>query len=1243
MVNDFASWRLSSENEPPSDNAPLNAEILNLKFFSDSDSAVIVLSTGDLYNAHGNGSVELCGSFEQIIYDAAWSPDEEILAVVTATSVIYLSRGFDPIADTPIEIKDLSFSKHVSVGWGKAETQFQGKGAKALRDPTMPIKVDSGIIDDHDDRSMTLSWRGDGEFLSVSSVDNVSESLSKRTIRVYGRNGALVNVSEPVDTMEGTIAWRPSGNVIASVQRKSPNNRDSPDLIFFERNGLRRYEFSLRIAATEPVRQLAWNADSNILAVLLQDRIQLWMTKNYYWYLKQEIVPRAPGSVPEWIQWHPEKPYTVFIGYRYQSQHTIETHTFLAGLICGPLVSPNDLGTTVSVDGTTVKVTPLAISNTPPPMAFREFELPSNAIHVAVNSSNTQFACLTSQSVVIAKWDPFTKPVSAPVIVASVGLDSLLPDGVAPKQIAYSQEQIAVAGDDENKSVVTVFSLHISDDMALPNVIATHEISPDLFILKSQLDQMAFVLETIDGSVHKLIDDQLAQLGTFPRLCIDFQVVPHSEDEYNIYGLSDNGRLYANERQLANSVTSMQVTADHCLFTTAQHYLKFSHLQADVNSITVPADDSEHDERCRSIERGSLLVCTLPSRTSVILQAPRGNLETTYPRILVLSEVRRHIIDKRYDLAFGLCRIHRIDLNLLHDYASEQFFDNLSLFVKQLNTVEYIDLFLSELKEEDVSRTLYKSTLDESMGDSIHNNIRQLAIDNKPISKTNEICDGILSVLTRPSHKEKYQQSILTAHACKSPPALEAALKIVAQFLTDQPKAERGIQHLCFLQDTELLYTTALGMYDLDLALLVAQHSQKDPKEYLPFLRNLQQQEMWRRKFLIDDHLKRYGKALVALDKLGETAFAELQDYVVQHELYQKALSLFKYSPEKQDRVLLLYAEHLRQQNKYLESGLTFESLGKFSQALESYLLGVHWKQALAVVQNEEFKSSDEYTAQIDGLYARLAAQTLDRRQYQEAATIFLEYLHDVDEAVRSYSKGSYFDDAIRIAILHNKPELLTSMVDSGLIEGFGYISELLSDCKRQIKSQLVRLRGLRLKKETDPIGFFRGPNDSETPDNVSLAPTESSTAAPSFLTQYTGKTVTTAKTGASRRTAKNRRREERKRARGKKGSIYEEEYLINSMGRLIERLDQIEPEATRLIEGLIRRKMRSHAFQIQRSFVDVREDLKAIVREVFTVSEKDRERYDEEGNVYYLPENPIPEIKGFAKFATLDFLLDDE
>jgi elongator complex protein 1 len=113
--------------------------------------------------------------------------------------------------------------------------------------------------------------------------------------------------------------------------------------------------------------------------------------------------------------------------------------------------------------------------------------------------------------------------------------------------------------------------------------------------------------------------------------------------------------------------------------------------------LDIPPDDLT-DERTRNIERGSKLVTVMPSVHSVVLQAPRGNLETVNPRFLVMASVRQSIEKKEFRAAFFTCRTHRIDMNILHEHEPELFLSNIPLFIQQLHDDDYIDLFLSSLK-----------------------------------------------------------------------------------------------------------------------------------------------------------------------------------------------------------------------------------------------------------------------------------------------------------------------------------------------------------------------------------------------------------------------------------------------------------------------------------------------------------------------------------------------------------------
>ena len=114
--------------------------------------------------------------------------------------------------------------------------------------------------------------------------------------------------------------------------------------------------------------------------------------------------------------------------------------------------------------------------------------------------------------------------------------------------------------------------------------------------------------------------------------------------------------------------------------------------------LDVPDDTPETDERCRAIERGGRLVTVMPSIFALVLQMPRGNTETIYPRALVLAGIRKYLDSKDYRAAYLACRSHMVDMNILHDYSPDQFMSSIQLFIDQVNKVEFIDECLSRLR-----------------------------------------------------------------------------------------------------------------------------------------------------------------------------------------------------------------------------------------------------------------------------------------------------------------------------------------------------------------------------------------------------------------------------------------------------------------------------------------------------------------------------------------------------------------
>lgn len=1089
---------------------PTESEILTI--MADLDGVVCVLKNGDIVEVTSEGA-SILGGLDTPVLAAQWSSDQEVLCLVVANKILMLSRQFDMMGEFEFSADDLKLSKHVSVGWGKKETQFQGKGAHALRDPTMPEKVDSGILCDNDRGDIQISWRGDGMFVAVSAIES-----NRRVFRIFERDGTLFSVSEPCDYLDSLLSFQPRGAVIAAVQQ-TPHQ-----IVFFEKNGLRRYEFALQ---DDTVLGLDWSSDSEVLAVRYASHVDLWTQKNYHWYRKSIISEPNLSTVS--LMWHPVLPRTLLIQWNNSS---IGTYSFVSSFA-------EHNGTVAVIDGDKILVTDLSKVVIPPPFSQRQVEV-TGPTNVAVGDGKLAVA------------------TNSTIEVIGDSKTSVAVEGT-PQLVAFSTT--GLLGYTSSTEQGTQFV--VEGQVPLASEIIT--LIPDFF-------------QTQNGDIFTWSG---AKVASFGRPCPRFVAA----NETKFFGLTrSNQLLYANSnghtQTLGQGVTSIAVASPSLLLLTTMNYLKFVHLHTP--ELVIPEDDND-SEQVRMIERTSILVSVLPAQMSVVLEHSRGNLETVYPRMLVVNAVRQMIESMDYGQAFTVCRKHRVDLNLIYDYNTEQFEANLETIIEQIGSSDRIDLLISSLRDEDVTAGKYRAT--ENTADSS---------DNKRPGKVNKVCDALLPYLET--------RSKLTALACKVPPQLETALELCQE--------EKDIRHLCFLTDADLLYNTALGMYDLKLALAVAQQAQKDPKEYLAFLRAREAEEENRRKFTIDDSLRRYASALSWLVVPGVADDDEVVTFVEAHELHTEALLLpvIDEISGRRERLLESQAELLLRQGEYAAAGLNYELIGDNHKAFSAYVRAGSWQRALSL---------DSTPSGLEEVSESLVRQ----EKWAAAAQVFHYYLRDPIQAISYYCKAFQFDEAV---LCSNQKSELLERVDDGLREQFGSMQELFADCVAQINSQLRRLREVRAQRAQDMLGY--GMAGLSVADDVSVAGTETTVAA-SYMTRYTDKTGGTAQTGASRRTQKNRRREERKKARGRKGTVYEEEYLVASTGRLIDRLIHTQPDAKLLAAGLKRRKMTVHYEELLSGFKQVLGLLEANVDEIYNVSDKDLERYNEDGELYMAPRPVCPTL----------------
>ncbi|KAG8722224.1 hypothetical protein FRC09_006606 [Ceratobasidium sp. 395] len=1134
-------------------NAPFDTtqQIVSFTFLAESRQLVIILAGGDIAvlvvdDASESAEFEIIGSVEPGIKAAAWSPDESQIVLVNGKDeLLIMTKDFDVLFENPLRPADPGQEKQTALGWGSKQTQFHGSLGKAAAAAELPTTGQGGIDkpSPDDDGKPRISWRGDGAFFVVSSLDD----QSVRKLRFYSSNPpAHLSTSEATPGLEGVLAWRPSGGLIATTQRfgyegGGVGRVGRHDVLFFERNGLRRSEFGIRDAtgspmepdATRPwgykVKEVLWSADSNILALWIErdaaDCVQLWTTGNYHWYLKQEVIPSASSTRYTSVAWHPENPLRLIC----TTSHSVEDRTFMWDTCASASHSDDSPGAVAVVDGDAILVTPFKLQNVPPPMSSFKLNLSTETtrrpppVHLALSPDSRLLGLLFANQE-IQVWDLCLRTgtkgkIADPRIVWSGSASGT--NSTRPRQLALSNSTVAAlysSQDDNQQDTIQITPFKTAPD----SVPVTASVPSSGRLIGHSYYQDA------QGQICTFDEPSLTKYATLSRFCAQAQAISTSLGEL-LVGLDSGGKLVStsissqNEDtpsnnthiEIAHNVNSFALTANFLVFTTTAHEIKFAPI------MDLFASEVGEKERSawgvRRVERGSRIVCVVPANASVVLQLPRGNLETINPRPLVLASVKADVERGEFRRAFLACRKHRVDLDVLVDFAPVAFAEEPARFVDQVPEVDHLNLFLTGLGQS-------KRLQEQVAG----------------------ICDNLRKELERRGFAQ-YVQSILTAHVAKSPPDVESALQVLHTLRETEPKAvEEAVKYIIFLVDAEQLFNTALGMYDFALVLMIAQQSQKDPREYLPFLRELRALDTYYQRFRINDYLSRHELALENLSLAGETRFEDAKRYTEKHHLYIKSLKLWKDHPREHAALLVLYGEWLVEHREFSKAGQAFSLAKDIKRAMFAFEKARMWKELFSLATEASIPPADL----IDMGY-RVAESLSSHSRHTEAARVYLDYAHDVASAVTSLCRGNDLSEAFRILV-----EEIISPEATDLCTQLGDDVQEMAD---QLSRQGQRLLDLKDKKLADPNGFYGQ-------DDPNLHNVDAMTDASGMMTQFTR--YTKALTGT---TARKSQKSSKKAARkaGRKGTADEEEYILTSLVKLVQRLEHVQRETAQLLPHL--------------------------------------------------------------------------
>ncbi|OWZ30446.1 elongator complex protein 1, partial [Cryptococcus neoformans AD2-60a] len=1158
---------------------------LALHYLPDERSLVIILAGGDIATlALDNPHVEVVGSVDSGIKAAAWSPDDEQIILVTGEdTLVCMTRNFDVVHEEPLRSNDFGHDKFINVGWGSKSTQFHGSlGKSAARQPTDSARP---VSHPTDHGLPVISFRGDASFFAVSSLDPYPDGSgqARRQVRIYSRDASagfqpkLSATSEALPGLEPALAWRPSGNLISTMVRYGyqgggEGRQGRWDVAMLERNGLRHGGFELREDKADwedgRVRELAWNSDSEVLAVWIErkerDVLQLWSMKNYHYYLKQELYshdtqkPRFRG-----FKWHPEDPLSLYI----ICQDSIQHRTFTWDTFAARLPMPHDTASVAVTDGTRLLITPFRTQNTPPPMSSYHLTLPSTPVHACLsNWQDTAAAVFTNGQVMVWKLDtrlPEPRPEAGPGSGSKLkrGGKVAEPVVVLEKKVEGKRVIRNLALGPRGKVAVLSLALAVdgTDQGGRVNVFGGEgEQGEDEEVeVESDVER---ILWTDQGNILVLNGQKrlYSRKSLSSKEPIDI-TLPSQPTSILLAGrllftLSPTSKLhmtaltapFASVSLAQQPVTSFTLTSSFLIYTTTSHFAHFAPLVIlerlangdDLGGVGV-GNELKWEER--RVERGAKIVVASESEMSLVLQATRGNLETIYPRPMVLQVVKRDVlgqVQSSYRAAFLTCRKHRLDLNILYDLDPEKFMANLENFVEQVYEVDYLNLFISSLNSDDSAKAVYGEQVRDS---------------TIPAEKVNTICDSLRTLLEARG-LETYVESILTTHVCKIPADYESGLRVLLQLQAVHPEiVEDAIKYIIFLSDVNKLYDVALGMYNFQLVLMIAQYSQKDPKEYLPFLRELRALDKWDQRFKIDDHLERRESALANLKQAGPERFEDAASYLAKYELYDTAFKLYKDDQEKLIVIHDLYGDYLYDRREYTDSALSYLIANKPQKALKAYERAHAWRELFALAKKEGLSKES-----MDEMIERVTDYLGSRGRHLEASQIFIEYSSDVDSAVDTCCRGAEFSEAYRLISIHDRPDLVEAMIHPGLEEAHEALIEVFEEMDGQLDKETKRLKELNEIREKDYDAFYIVEREIDI-EGVDVA-TNATTVASAF-TRYTVAPSTM-------QTAKSKRG--KKRATGRRGTVDEWEYLVMSIGRLLARVDEKSAEALTLLRHLL-------------------------------------------------------------------------
>lgn len=399
--------------------------------------------------------------------------------------------------------------------------------------------------------------------------------------------------------------------------------------------------------------------------------------------------------------------------------------------------------------------------------------------------------------------------------------------------------------------------------------------------------------------------------------------------------------------------------------------------------------------------------------------------------------------------------------------------------------------------------------------------------------------------------------------------------------------AEEALKYLLLLVDVNELYDHSLGTYDFDLVLMVAEKSQKDPKEYLPFLNTLKKMETNYQRFTIDKYLKRYEKAIGHLSKCGPEYFPECLNLIKDKNLYNEALKLYPPNSQQYQDISIAYGEHLLREHLHELAGLVFARCGAHEKALSAFLACGSWQQALCAAAQLHLPAE-----QLAGLGRTLAGKLVEQRKHSDAATVLEQYAQDHEEAVLVLLEGAAWEEALRLVHKYNRPDIIETNIKPSILEAQKNYMAFLDSQTATFSRHKKRLLVVReLKEQAQQVNL-----DDEAPHGQESDLFSETSSVMSGRYSHSNSRI-------SARSSKNRRKAERKKHSLKEGSPMEDVALLEALSEVVQGTEKLKDEIGHILKMLFLFEFDEQGRELQKAFEDTLLLMERSLPEIWTLT----------------------------------------